>query len=162
MIHKYMSSRSIMKFMSFWPPYFFAGIRVKSVSEDFLKIRIEMKQRPYNTNYVGSHFGGSLYSMCDPWFMFILMEHLGKDYIVWDKKASIDFKTPGRGTVYAEFELSTDQIDHAKKMADENHKFEPEYELKIYDQNREVVAHVHKTLYVRKKKRVRELGSDRI
>jgi hypothetical protein len=139
--------------MSFWPPYFFAGIRVKSVCDDFLKIKIEMKQRPYNTNYVGSHFGGSLYSMCDPWYMFILLEHLGKDYIVWDKKASIDFKYPGKGTVFAEFTLSKEDIAHAKKMADENHKFEPEYQLKIFDKNQEVVAIVNKTLYIKRKVR---------
>ena len=110
-----------------------------------------MKQKIYNTNYVGTHFGGSLYSMCDPWFMFILMEHLGKDYIVWDKNASIDFKTPGKGTVWAEFELTKADIITAKKMANENHKYEPEYTVKVLDQNHEVVAVVHKTLYVRRK-----------
>lgn len=55
---------------------------------------------------MGTHFGGSLYAMCDPFYMWILMENLGKDFIVWDKAATIRFKKPGTGTVNAEFEIS--------------------------------------------------------
>jgi hypothetical protein len=59
----------------------------------------------YNRNYVGTQFGGSLYSMVDPFYMLMLMENLGRDYIVWDKAASIDFISPGKGPVYAEFHV---------------------------------------------------------
>ena len=46
--------------------------------------------------------GGSLYAMCDPFFMLILMtEALGDEYIVWDKAAQILFKQPGKSKVRA-------------------------------------------------------------
>ncbi len=40
-------------------------------------------------------------SMCDPFFMLMLMTRLGPGYVVWDKSASIEFVRPGRGTVTA-------------------------------------------------------------
>ena len=151
MVKNLISAKKLMKLIRWWPPYLFTGVSVKSVSNDFLKIRVQMKQKFYNTNYVGSHFGGSLYSMCDPWYMFMLLEHLGPEYIVWDKKATIEFKSPGRGLVYADFELTEEEIIRVKKMADKNPKVEPEYKLKVFNEKREVVAVVYKTLYVRKK-----------
>jgi len=65
-----------------------------------------MRLRWWNANYVGTHYGGSLYSMADPFFMVMLIENLGKDYIVWDKAATIRFKKPGRGKMSAGFRLS--------------------------------------------------------
>ncbi len=65
-----------------------------------------MPLRWYNRNYVGSHFGGSLLSMVDPFLMIMLMHNLGRDYVVWDKAGSIEFVAPGRGTVWAEFQVT--------------------------------------------------------
>ena len=92
------SPKRLMKLLSFWPPYLFAGISIVEVNDDFTKIVVQMKQRPWNTNYVGSHFGGSLYSMCDPFYMFILLHHL-PGHTVWDKGASFKFKKPGIGVM---------------------------------------------------------------
>ena len=41
-----------------------------------------MPLRFYKCNYVGTHFGGSLYSTCDPFYMLMLINILGPDYIV--------------------------------------------------------------------------------
>lgn len=156
MVKNILNAKKVLKLISWWPPYLFAGVSVKSVDSEFLKIRVQMKQKFYNTNYVGSHFGGSLYSMCDPWYMFMLLEHLGNDYIVWDKKATIEFKSPGKGLVYADFELTEEEIQNVKKLADENDKYEPEFTLKVYDQHRNVVAKVYKTLYVKRKDKIKK------
>lgn len=151
-----LNTKQVVKLIGLWPPYLFAGVSVKYVSDDFFKIRVQMKQKLFNTNYVGSHFGGSLYSMCDPWFMFMLIEHLGSDYIVWDKAASIDFKSPGKGVVFADFELNEEEIERVKKLTDHHKKYTPNYTLNVYDQNGKVVAEVHKTLYVRRKDSLRK------
>lgn len=154
MLKNILDAKQTLKLISLWPPYLFAGISVRSVSSDFLEISVQMKQKFYNTNYVGTHFGGSLYSMCDPWFMFILLEHLGNDYIVWDKGASIDFKSPGKGLVYADFKLSESEILRVKGIADEQRKCEPEYEVNVYGQSGQVVARVHKKLYIKRKDKI--------
>jgi hypothetical protein len=55
---------------------------------------VEMKLRRRNANYVDTHYGGSLYSMTDPFYMGMLIESVGPDYIVWDKGASIGWLPP--------------------------------------------------------------------
>ena len=70
------SPRTFLRYIKYWPPYLASGIYVDSINEDLTKIKVKMKQNILNTNYVGVHFGGSLYSMCDPFYMFILLEHL--------------------------------------------------------------------------------------
>ena len=89
---KFISPKRLMKLLSFSPPYLFAGISIVEVNDDFTKIVVQMKQRPWNTNYVGSHFGGSLYSMCDPFYMFILLHHL-PGHTIWDKGQASNSKS---------------------------------------------------------------------
>ena len=139
-----------MKLLSFWPPYFFSGINIKEVNDEFTKITVQMKQRPWNTNYVGSHFGGSLYSMCDPFYMFILLHHL-KGHIVWDKGASFRFRKPGIGTMNVIFEIPMSSIDQVKKDAAQNYSISPIFKTVVTDQKGENVLELEKTLYVKKK-----------
>ncbi len=146
-----MKTATLLRFMHLWPPYLGAGVRVVRASSDLTSIEVEMKLRFWNRNYVGTHFGGSLYSMIDPFLMLILLNHLGKDYIVWDKHASIRFKKPGRGTVWAQIRINQERIDEIRMAADQNPKTEPEFTLQIIDEAGEVVAEVQKILHVRRK-----------
>jgi hypothetical protein len=146
----------LLHFVNFWPPYFGAGIRVTKISPDKRSIDVEMKLRFWNKNYVGTHFGGSLYAMTDPFFMLILIENLGHDYIVWDKAATIRFKAPGRGRVRATFELSEAEIDAVRRDADANDKAEAKFLVKIFDDEDVVVAEVEKLVSVRRKDKPRK------
>ena len=139
------------KKINWYPPLIGAGIRVIETTPDFTTITVEMKLRWWNRNVVGTQFGGSLYMMCDPFFMAILMTKLGRDYIVWDKAASIRFLKPGRKTVRAHFHIPSEEIARVKAEADAKGKCEPEYEVDVVDTDGVIVARVHKTLYVRRK-----------
>ena len=134
-----------------WSPFRGAGIRITHVSPDFREIRVELRLRWYNKNYVGTHFGGSLYAMTDPFYMMMLINNLGREYIVWDKGAVIDFKKPGRGTVCVRFVLSSEEIDAIRAKADELGKYVFDRPVEIVDEAGEIVATVLKTLYVRRK-----------
>ncbi|MFZ2315436.1 MAG: DUF4442 domain-containing protein [Gammaproteobacteria bacterium] len=136
----------MLRLINFWPPFLGAGIRVKKISSDFTSIEVEMKLRFWNKNYVGCHFGGSLYAMTDPFLMLMLMQNLGKDYIVWDKSASIDYKKPGKSMVHAHFQLSAEQINQIREQANIEPKIEP-----IFNEENQVVAIVEKKLYIRRK-----------
>jgi len=127
-----------------------AGIRSRNVDER--TVDVEMKLTAFNRNIVGVHFGGSLYAMCDPWFMLILMRPLGGDYIVWDKTASIRFVRPGRGTVRAHFHIPPSRVDEIRAAADRDGKVEPTFTVDVLDTQGKVVAQVEKLLYVRRKK----------
>ena len=137
--------------LNFWPPFIGTGIWVKEISSDYSYIKVEMRLRPWNKNYVNSHFGGSLYAMTDPFYMLMLLQILGKGYIVWDKSANIKFLKPGKETVYAEFHLSKKQIEEIKQVADNQYKYEPVFNVLIKNKKGEVIAEVEKELYIRKK-----------
>lgn len=132
-------------------PYLGSSIRCTHVNDDYTELDVRMKLTWYNRNYVGTQFGGSLYSMTDPYYMLMLINNLGRDYIVWDKAAKIDFKKPGRGTVYAYFRLTREQIADIKRQADENPKYIFDLPVHVVDEKGVVVAEVVKTLYVKKK-----------
>jgi hypothetical protein len=138
--------------LNFYPPYLGAGVRVKRLDPDWKAVDVEMKLRFWNRNYVGTHFGGSLYSMVDPFYMLMLIENLGRDYIVWDKAASIRFRRPGRGKVTASFRLSAEQIEEIRQGLKSEEKVEPTFVVEIKDEAGTVIAEVQKVLHVRKKK----------
>jgi len=143
--------RHLRWLVNLWPPFLGAGIRVKRFQTDWKAIDVEMKLRFWNTNYVGTHFGGSLYSMTDPFYMLMLIENLGRDYIVWDKSASIRFRKPGKGKVVVSFRLSDEQIEGIRQQLRTQEKIEPTFMVEVKDQNGDVVAEVQKVLHVRKK-----------
>jgi hypothetical protein len=137
--------------INLWPPFLGAGIRVTRLQPDWRAIDVEMKLRFWNANFVGTHYGGSLYSMADPFYMLMLMENLGRDYIVWDKSASIRFRKPGVGKVRASFRLSKEQIETIRQQLDTQEKVEPVFAVEVRDESGELVAEVQKLLHVRKK-----------
>ena len=137
------------RMINFYPPFLGAGIHSQRIDER--TIRVEMKMTAFNRNIVGVHFGGSLYAMCDPWFMLILMRLLGSGYIVWDKDASIQFLRPGRGRVSATFHIPPERVDEIRAALDQSKKIEPTFTVDVVDEQNQVVAHVEKLLYVRKK-----------
>lgn len=143
--------KRLQRFIRFYPPYLGAGVKVDSISEDFQTIEVSMRLRFWNKNYVGSHFGGSLYAMCDPFFVLILIHQLGPDYIVWDKAAAIRFRRPGKGTVKARFHIPADTIADIRAHADREGKVEPQFQVSVTDAEGNVIAEVDKLLYVRKK-----------
>ena len=138
--------------MNLWPPLVGAGISIRSISDDFTKMTVEMKLRWYNRNYKFTHFGGSLFAMTDPFIMMMFMGILGKEYVVWDKSASIDFIKPGKGTVSVNFHISQEIIAEVYEATKTGNKYFPKFEIDILDEDGEVVAKVIKTIYIRKKR----------
>ena len=148
-------NHALRRGVNLWPPFLGAGIRLKRISSDMKEVDVEMKLRWWNANYVGTHFGGSLYMMTDAFYMLMLMSNLGRDYIVWDKSATIRYKKPGRGTVRAEFRLSDAQLDDIREKLKSLLKYEPVFTVAVKDETGEIVAEVDKLLYIRRKDSLR-------
>jgi hypothetical protein len=142
----------LFRLLNLYPPYVGAGVRVKT-SPDLRTFEVRMRLRWWNRNFVGTHFGGSLYTMCDPFFMLILIGALGRGYVVWDKAATIRFRRPGRGTVHATFHVPQEKVDEIRAAADAGGKVEPVFRVDVMDEAGEVVAEVEKLLYVRRQDR---------
>ncbi len=135
----------------FYGPFFGAGIRITKVAPDYRTMRVEMPLTWYNRNYVGVQFGGSIYAMCDPFYMLMLIMILGNEYVVWDKAANVDFIKPGRNRLIVDFSWSDDEIALIKSKTSTGEKYFHDKEVLIHDSTGLLVARVIKTLYVRRK-----------
>jgi len=154
-----------------------AGIRVQRISPDFRRARVVMRLTWYNRNFVGTHFGGSLYGMCDPFYMLMLMHILGpREFWVWDLAASIRYKRPGKGDVYAEFDVSDELVEELRRL-EPNEKKIVELPVNVYhamdgssdnvdneengsgNDETNLVASLTKTIYI-KRKPLKSNGSD--
>jgi hypothetical protein len=140
--------------MNYWPPFWGAGIHIDRISSDHLEIDVSLKLCFWNRNYVGTQYGGSLYSMTDPFYMLMLIQLLGRDYIVWDKGATINFRKPGKEKVYAEFRLTKEQVAGFKAELKEKNKIEPVLKVLVKNTAGEVIAEVDKVLYIKKRKNI--------
>jgi acyl-coenzyme A thioesterase PaaI-like protein len=142
----------IKHLVNLWPPFMGAGIKVIEAQRDFTFLKVELKRSWFNSNYVGTQFGGSIYAMVDPFYMLMLMNILGKNYIVWDKAAKIQFLKPGRSRLIAEFKVSNELIEHVKKRTESGERYVFDLPVDVHDEQGTLIAHVSKTLYVRKKR----------
>ncbi len=135
-------------FMNWYPMYFGSGGRVLFISADWREVRVRLRRSLWTYNYVGTIFGGSMFSASDPFYMLILMRNLGKDFIVWDKSASIRFKKPGKTTLYAHFAVNEQVLSEiSEKVA---YSGEVDYTFVVYwkDKTGQVHAEIERTVYI--------------
>ena len=141
----------LKRLLNIYPPYLGAGVKVTTISQDWRELQVTMPLRWYNRNFVGTHFGGSLYSMIDPHLMLLLMQLLGKEYLVWDKAAEIEFIKPGRKRVTSVIKISDEALEDIKRSTESGEKHFANFVIEIKDTDDVLVARVKKTIYVRKK-----------
>ena len=147
----------IVKFaLNIWPPFWGAGIRIISISEDFRQVKMKLKLRWWNKNANRTQYGGSIFSLTDPVYSLMLMGILGEHYFVWDKEASINFIKPGQSDLYADFIVPQDLLDDILNQTANGDKCFPEFIIYVKDKNGNVVSEVQRKLYVRKKPQYRE------
>jgi len=145
------SHAGMRRMLNFWPPFLFSGITVLEVAKDFRYAKVRLKKKMLTSNYVGTLFGGSLFAMTDPFYMVMVLKNLGKDYIVWDKRSEIEYVSPGKATVFADFHLSDAVLEEIKDEVAANGKYLKWFEVDIKSADGTVVAIVKKQIYIRKK-----------
>ena len=136
---------------NFWPPFLGSGIKIEYVDPGYREIHVLLKYGWYNKNYVGTQFGGSIYAMTDPFYMVMLINNLGKGYVVWDKAASIEFKKPGRSKLSVVFSLTDEEILEIKNTVNKNGEHFFTVVANVKDNKGGIVARVEKVVFVRKK-----------
>jgi acyl-coenzyme A thioesterase PaaI-like protein len=154
-------ANGMRRLFNLWPVFRGAGIRVREIAPDFSSATVELRMGLLNRNYVGTHFGGSLFAMADPFFMILMMKRLGPGYLVWDKAGTVRFLKPARGTVTARFEMPAARVSEAREKTEGGAKFEPVFRVEIVDGAGVTVADVEKTLYIRKKNGTEALEAER-
>jgi hypothetical protein len=121
------------------------------VRHDFREVRIRLPLNWRTRNYVGTIYGGSIYGAVDPIYMLMLMRVLGRDYLVWDKAATIRFRRPGRTTLYATFLVPDDLVDGIRNELETADKLDRLFTIELKDAGGEVHAIIEKTVHVRRR-----------
>ena len=135
-----------------YAPYIGAGIKIEHINLDQGLCVVSMGLNSLNKNIVGTQFGGSLYSMVDPFYMLMLMHQLGSSYVVWDKSSHIDFMAPGNSKVTARIKTPSNEIKTIQDLAKDGEPVFREYKVDIVDEQQKVIATVTKTIYIRLRK----------
>lgn len=135
-----------------YAPYIGAGIKIDHISLDQGLCVVSMGLTTLNKNIVGTQFGGSLYSMVDPFYMLMLMHQLGSNYVVWDKSSHIDFVAPGNSRVTARMKIPSTEVITIQELAKDGEAVFREYKVDIVDDQQKLIATVTKTLYIRLRK----------
>jgi len=138
--------------MNLWSPFRGAGIRVRRIAANYREVEVELALKWHNRNYVGTHFGGSLYAMTDPFYMLMLIHVLGRGYVVSHQAGAIEYLMPVKGKVHARFVLDDATVADIKAHTAEGEKYLPQFEVEVKNEAGEVVARVVHTLYIRKRK----------
>jgi acyl-coenzyme A thioesterase PaaI-like protein len=150
-LHPYLSNK-----FRCWSFYSFAcyrgtGGRAQYVAEDWSEVHLDLPLSWRTRNYVGTIFGGSMYSALDPIYMVMLIRRLGKDYVVWDKAASIRFKKPGRETLHARFVVTDEELATIRAALETQRSVDRTYLIELKDSSGTVSATVEKLIYIRKR-----------
>lgn len=146
-----MKSKLLRWGFNLFPAYCATGARITYVASDFREVRIRLPLSWQTRNYVGTIFGGSMYAAVDPVYMLMLIKNLGKDYIVWDKSACINFKKPGRTNLFARFLIDENELETIKKELAHARHVDRTYHVDLTDDQGRVHATVEKVVYIRKK-----------
>jgi hypothetical protein len=137
---------------NFFPAYRGTGGRIDYIADDFSEVRIRLPLNWRTRNYVGTIYGGSMYGAVDPIYMVMLIHRLGRDYVVWDKAATVRFKRPGTATLFAKFVIATEELDAIKQELLGRKALERIYHVDLVDQKGKVHAQVEKTIYIARRR----------
>ena len=142
-----MNASSLIEKINTYAPFVGGGICVTSHSDDLRSIDVEMQMTPANRNYFGTHFGGSLFAMTDPFCMIMLHHALGEGFVVWDKAGSIRFRRPGLTTVRAHFALTDARLAEIRAALGRDGTYDAVFPVEIVDPLGEVICMVERVIY---------------
>ncbi len=146
-----LGSRLHRWYFNFFPAYRGTGARITYLAPDFREIRVRLPLSRRTRNYVGTIFGGSMYGAVDPIYMVMLIKNLGPAYQVWDKAATIRFRKPGRGTLYARFLLDERELEDIRAALELEPTIDRVYDVELTDEIGVVHASIRKTIHIRRK-----------
>jgi acyl-coenzyme A thioesterase PaaI-like protein len=139
-----------------WSFYLFGcyrgtGGRLRYIAKDWSEVQLELPLSWRTRNYVGTIFGGSIYSAVDPIYMLMLIHRLGPEFIVWDKAAKIEFRKPGRETLQARFAIGDQELAAIRSALASQRSVERAYAIELVDGSGIVCARVEKLIYIRRR-----------
>lgn len=137
--------------LNLWPCIRGGGGKVTYISADFRQLTVRLKLGLRTRNLVGTIYGGSMYASTDPFYMLMLLEILGPNYVVWDKGCTIRFKRPATSVIEAKFNITQDMLDDIYKNVEQAGEYSFTWKIDYKDRDNKVYCEFDKVLYVAKK-----------
>jgi acyl-coenzyme A thioesterase PaaI-like protein len=134
---------------NWYPAYRRSGARVTYIAEDLREIGIRLPLNRATRNLHGTIYGGAIYSAVDPLHAVIIASHLGPDFHVWMKSASIDFRRPGRSDLFAKVRVHPHEIEEMRAALARTSKIDRQFQVALTDAKGETCSHVTLTVHVR-------------
>jgi len=134
--------------MNWYPMYFGTGGKVLFWSADSTEVHLRLRLNIWTYNYVGTIFGGSMFSASDPFYMVMLLRVLGSSFVVWDKSAIIKFKKPARSTLYAKLEVTNPELEEIKARVKEHGHTTHDFIIQWIDKEGVVSAEIQRHCYI--------------
>ncbi len=143
--------------MNAYPMYWGTGGRIQYIAGDFREVRLSLGLNPFTYNYVGTIFGGSMFSASDPFLMLMFFHILGKEnFVVWDKAARIRFKRPGKSKLTMRIVIDDELLARVRKTVGEERVWTEWLPIEWLDAEGRVVAAQEREVYVADKAYYRE------
>ena len=144
-------SRVTRILFNYVPMFWSTGAKVTYLADDFKEMHLKLPLSWRTRNYVGTIFGGSMFSATDVLYFLLVRKNLGEEYIVWDKASCIRFKKPGTGTLYTKAVISDEEIEIIKTELLNTDKIDRVYYLDLVDAAGDICASIEKTIHVQNK-----------
>jgi len=146
-----LKSRVTRILFNYVPMFWSTGAKITYLADDCKEMHLKLPLNCRTRNYVGTIFGGSMFSSTDVLYFLLVRKNLGEDYIVWDKASCIRFKKPGTGTLYTRAVISDDEIEIIKTELLNTDKIDRVYYLDLVDESGDICASVEKTIHIQNK-----------
>ena len=134
-----------------FPTYRSTGAWITYIAADYSEVRITLPLTWRTRNYVGTLFGGSMYAASDGIFMVMLIKNLGRDYIVWDKSATLRFRKPARATVFGRFVLPPGELDEIRNALASQESIERVHRVELTARDGTVHAEIEWAIHIRRR-----------
>ncbi|MDX1515869.1 MAG: DUF4442 domain-containing protein [Woeseiaceae bacterium] len=137
---------------NWFPAFRRSGARITYIAADMKTLRLELPLNWKTKNYVGTIYGGCMYSAVDGILMVMLIELLERKVIVWDKSGSIRYRKPGRSTLSATFTVTDDDLREIRQRLETEETFDKSYRVDLIDADGDVCAEIDKLIHFRRKR----------
>ena len=134
--------------MNLYPMYFGTGGKILFWSEDSTEVHVRIRRNLWTYNYVGTIFGGSMFSATDPFYMLMLYRIFSDDFVVWDRSAQIKFIKPSKVTLFARFFLSQELLTSIKEEVLAKGENNYLFKLELLDREGIIHALIERTVYI--------------
>ena len=149
-----LKTRTMRLGFNFLPAYRRTGARITYIADDIREVRLKLPFNWKTRNYIGTTFGGSVFSSVDGVHLVMLIKALGRGYTVWDKSATIHYKKPTKTALYANIVLDEEEIETIREELKDKDNTERFYCIYLTDKDGVVHATVERVLYIGKKKTI--------